>query len=365
MKVMITGGGTGGHTSPAVAILQELRKRDPNLLAQWVGRAGSIEERVAKTHEVPFRDVPVEGWPRKAVVRRAWVAVKLAAGLARATAYLRKFQPQVVIGVGGYVSLPLVWSAQRFGIPTVLHEQNKRLGMANRMLAGKASRIFLSFEDTVGDFPVEIARVVGNPVRAGFLEPMPQIEAKMKLELDPARPAVLISGGSQGAKSINRAVADALPRFAADDAQFIWMTGNEGASAARDVAEKATAKTLVFPFIEDMATACAAADLMIGRSGASSTAEIAALGKPSILIPYPHATDNHQEANARAFEEAGAAMLLPDAECTGARLEELIRELLADRARLDAMGRAAKTLAHPAAAETIVDEILAIVFGNE
>lgn len=362
MKVMISGGGTGGHTSPAVAILQELRKRDPQLLAQWVGRSGGIEERVAKAQNVPFRDVPVEGWPRKAVVRRAWVAVKLAAGLARAATCLRKFQPQVVIGVGGYVSLPLVWAAQRFGVPTVLHEQNKRLGMANRMLAEKAARIFLSFEDTVGDFPAEIARVVGNPVRADFLNPLPLVEAKKKLELDPALPVVLVSGGSQGAQRINRAVADVLPRLGADEAQFVWMTGHEGASAAREVAGRSAAKTLVFSFIEDMATSCAAADLVVGRAGASSTAEIAVLGKPSILIPFPHATDNHQEENARAFEAAGAAVLLLDAECTGARLEEVLRGLLADSARLDAMGRAAKGLAYPAAAEAIVDEILALVF---
>ena len=362
MKIMITGGGTGGHTSPAVAIVQELRKRDPHLLIQWVGRAGSIEERVAKAQNIPFRDVPVEGWPRKAVIRRAWVAVKMAAGLARATAYLRKFRPQAVIGVGGYVSMPLVWAAQRFGVPTVLHEQNKHLGMANRMLAEKAVRIFLSFEDTSGNFPADKARVVGNPVRADFVTPPAREEACLRFELDPNLPVVLVSGGSQGAQSINRAIAQALPQFKDGELQILWMTGAEGSAAAREAAANAPVTTRVFPFIEEMAAACAAADIIVSRAGASSTAEIAVLGKPAILIPYPLATDNHQEENARAFESRGAAVLLLDKECTGSRIVELLHDLISSPGRREEMGRAARTLAHPAAAETIVDEILSLIF---
>lgn len=365
MKVMITGGGTGGHTSPALAIVEELRKRDPQLLVQWVGREGSIEERVAAANEIPFRAVPVEGWPRKAVMRRAWVAVKLAAGLARAATHLRKFQPQVVIGVGGYVSLPLLWAAQRFGAPTVLHEQNKRLGMANRMLAEKARRIYLSFPDTLGEYPRERARVVGNPVRTGFVNPPDAAAARRRLELDPDKPVVLVTGGSQGAGAINRAMTDALPSFAPDEAQFLWMTGTDDAPAARDLAARLAATVRVFHFIEDMATASAAADLIIGRAGASTTAEIAVLGKPSILIPYPHATDNHQEENARAFADVGAAVVLLNDECTGPRLAEEIRRLLADPEARDRMSRAARTLGHPNAAETLVDDLFDIVFGPE
>lgn len=362
MRVMITGGGTGGHTSPAVAILEELRRRDPQLLVQWVGKKGAIEERVSAAQGVPFRDVPAEGWPRQSSVRRALVAVKMAAGLARAATYLRKFRPHAVIGVGGYVSLPLMWAAQRFGTPTVLHEQNKRLGMANRLLAPKASLVFLSFEDTLGDYPRDRARVVGNPVRAGFVSPPEREDALRKLGLKPSIPVVLIVGGSQGAQSINRAVAEALPGFGPEDAQFLWMTGADGVAAARTAAEQMKARVEVFPFIEDIVTACAAADLMIARSGASTTAELAMLGKPSILIPYPHATDNHQEANARAFEAAGAAEVMLDSECDGARLGAALRGLLADPARLAAMSEAARGLARPGAAEAIVDAVFELVF---
>jgi len=364
MRIMITGGGTGGHTSPAVAIIEELQRRDPRLAVQWVGRKGGIEERICERIAVPFRSVPVEGWPRRQSLRRLWVAAKLALGVARSLLYLKRFRPQLVIGVGGYVSLPLCFAAQRLGVPTILHEQNKRLGMANQLLATRAARILLSYPDTIGDYARENARVVGNPVRAEFRSPPERQAACEQLGLAPEIPVVLVSGGSQGAHSLNAAMAAALPQFGAQEVQFLWMTGQADAPQAREVAQRAAAHVEVFAFIDDMATACAAADLIIGRAGASSAAEIAVLGKPSILVPYPHATDNHQEQNARAFQDAGAAILLPDAECTGDRLAHIIRELLADSDRLEAMAAAAASLARPGAAGAIVEEILVQAFGQ-
>jgi UDP-N-acetylglucosamine--N-acetylmuramyl-(pentapeptide) pyrophosphoryl-undecaprenol N-acetylglucosamine transferase len=362
---MITGGGTGGHTSPAVAVYEELAKRDGRLVVQWVGRAGAIEERVSAALGVPFRPLPVAGWPRGLTLKRGWVAAKMGVAVARAWVYLKRFQPQVVFGVGGYVSLPLMWAAQRAGIPTVLHEQNRLLGAANRILAPRAARILLSFPDTIGEIPTERASVVGNPVRAAFLSPLDQRPARARFGLDPDTPVVLVSGGSQGAQSINRAVADALSRFSREQAQFLWMAGSAGVAAAREAARLAPVRVEVFPFIEDMAGACAAADLIVGRAGASSTAEIAMLHKPSILIPFPHATDNHQEHNARSFAEAGAAVLLEDVNCTGESLVRHIAELLGDRERLEQMGRAAGKLARPGAAESIADEILQVVFSDD
>ena len=364
MQIMITGGGTGGHTSPAVAIIEELRKRDPRLMIQWVGRKGGIEEQVCERVAVPFRGVPVEGWPRKRSLRQAWAAGKLALGVARSMLYIKTFRPQVVVGVGGYVSLPLCYAAQRLGVPTVLHEQNKRLGMANRVLAPRATRLLLSYPDTLGDYPREKSRVVGNPVRAGFAHPPDKTAAREAMGLDPNVPVVLVSGGSQGARTINAGMADAIARFGCDEAQFIWMTGQTDAHAARDSAGKAPCRVEVFPFINDMATACAAADFIVGRAGASSTAEIAMLGRPSLLVPYPFATDNHQEQNARAFEQAGAAIVLLDNECTGERLTAILKNALGDAARLQQMARAAASLARPGAAEAIVEEILLLAFGE-
>ena len=360
MRAMVSGGGTGGHTSPAVAVIEELRNRSPDVRLEWVGRRGGIEERVSASLSVPFHGLPVEGWPRTSLLRKVPVAVKLVWSALVCRGHLKRFRPDVVFGVGGYVSLPLLWTAQRLGIPTVLHEQNRLLGMANRMLAPKATRVFLSFPDTVGRYPADRAMVVGNPVRKAFADPPDPIKARRLLGLVERVPIVLLCGGSQGARTLNQAVAGALPGFERDEVQVIWMTGAAGIEEGRRVAESVPVRVLVYPFIDDMASACAAADLVVSRSGASSTAELALMGKPSILVPYPHATDNHQEQNARAFEEIGAAILLLDRDCTPETLLRTVRELLADRPRLEAMGAAAKTLGKPDAAKTIAEALVAL-----
>ena len=360
MRVMITGGGTGGHTSPAVAIIEELRERVPDAELVWVGKRGAIEERVSASAGIRFLPIPAAGWPRRRSPRQLWVLLILAAAILKALWLLLRFRPGVVVGVGGYVSLPLLWAAQRAGIKTVLHEQNKRLGMANRLLAPRASRLFFSYEDTIGNYPKDRAAVVGNPLRPGFLSPPDPVEARRTLGLAEGVPVILIVGGSQGAQSINDAVAGLVAGFERGEAAFLWMTGERGAQAAQEAAATARAELRVFPFIDDMVTACAAADLIVSRAGASSTAELAALGKPAILIPYPHATDNHQEQNARAIEAAGAAILLLDRDCTADALAALLRDLLADEARRGAMGHAASGLAKPHAADAVADVIVAL-----
>jgi len=234
--------------------------------------------------------------------------------------------------------------------------------MANRICAPRADRILLSYPDTIGEYPKATARLVGNPVRGGFADPPSPADARESFGLVDGVPVVLVSGGSQGARTLNTAMASALPGFQGDEVQFVWMTGNADAEEARRVAEGASARAQVYAYIDDMVGACAAADLIVSRAGASSTAEIAVMEKPSILVPYPHAAENHQEQNARAFEETGAAVVLLDGACTGAALLETIRALLGDGRRLAAMGDAARSLARPGAAEAIVDEILSFVF---
>lgn len=362
MRVMITGGGTAGHTSPAVAIIEELQKRDSRLDLQWVGRRGGIEERVCDNLTIPFRSVAVRGWPRSGIVRRAVALARLVYGGFQAYVHLLRFRPQAVIGVGGYVSVPLVWIAQRRGIPTILHEQNKRLGMANRLLAARADKLLLSFPDTIGPYPEGRAIVVGNPVRSGFLEPPDRESACEKLGLDSDVPIVLVVGGSQGARTLNEAMAGAVNQFQPGEAQFVWMCGAHGVDMARKAAERAPVPVSVYSYIDDMATAFAASTMLVSRAGASSTAEIATVGKPSILVPYPYATDNHQEANARAFEAAGASIVILDEDCTADRLAEDVRALLSDPGRLEEMSRAARTMARPAAVETIVESVFEAVF---
>lgn len=361
MRILVSGGGTGGHTSPAVAIVQELRKRDPRLRVLWLGRRGGIEARVAAANDIPFRAVPAAGWPRRASLRRLWTLIVMGFGVVRAGMIVLAFRPQLAVGTGGYVSLPVLWAAQRLGVPTVLHEQNKRLGLANRLLARRAAMLFLSYPDTLGAELSPRTRLSGNPVRAGFLDPPEPEAARRRFDLDPRLPTVLVCGGSQGAQSINRAVADLLAEVAPDEAQFLWMSGAMGFEAARAAALRARARTAVLAFIDDMPAACAAADVIVSRAGASTAAEIAVMGKPAILVPYPHATDAHQDANARAFVEAGAAVMLEDAELNAATLGEALRGLLRDPARRESMGQAARRLGSPLAGETIALEILSLV----
>jgi len=358
MRIMIAGGGTGGHVTPALAIAEELRRRDPLLELVWVGRAGSLEERMCRAADLVFRGLPIEGWTRTRSPRVVLTALKLAWAVTRCYFWLHRFQPRAVIGVGGYASLPLVWTAQQMGIPTFIHEQNRRMGLANRWCARQARRIFLSYADTVGEYPRDRALVTGNPVRRAFLDPPPRGEALARLELSPDLPVVLVCGGSQGARTLNQAMENLLQSGQLPPAQYLWMCGRDAVNAARKVVSAASLPVRVFSFIDDMPAACVAADLVVSRAGASSTAELAVLGRPAVLVPYPHAADNHQELNARAFAEAGAAILIPDTECDAERLGSVLRELLADPARLAAMAQAARSLAHPLAAETIVEQIL-------
>lgn len=359
---MVTGGGTGGHTSPAVAVIEELRRRDPGLDLRWVGRRGGIEERICARLDIPFRGVSVAGWPRRGRIRQLAVGGILAVGLVQSWLLLRRFQPQVVFGVGGYVSLPLGYAAARMGIPVVLHEQNRLLGMANRVLAPRAAQILLSYPDTVGPYPKDRAAVVGNPVRPAFTTPPSTADARAAMGLDADMPVVLVVGGSQGARTLNTAVAETLSQVSEGELQLVWMTGPNDAAAARIRAEQAPIRVQVHPFIDDMVTACAAADLIVARSGASTTAEIAVLGKPSLLVPYPHAAENHQEENARVLEKAGAAEVLLDGDCTGERLLARVRAILSDPDRRAQMGKAALAFGRPEAADRIAETILSLVF---
>lgn len=360
IRVVISGGGTGGHTSPAVAIVDELRRRDPDVEIEWMGKAGSVEEGVAVRARIPFFAIPAAGWPRGNHLKKARVLAVMASGAVTAFRRLRRLRPDCVVGVGGYVSLPALWAAQRLRIPTVLHEQNKRLGLANRVLAKRAARLLLSYPDTQGAYPRERAVVVGNPVRDAFLHVLEKADACREFSLDASRRVVLVSGGSQGARRINEAVAEVVREDMAPGVQILWMTGHGDYDWAKAAGDESNAAVRVFPFIEDMATACAAADVVICRAGASTTAELAVLGKPSILVPYPHATDNHQAQNAQAFEEAGAAVMLLDEECAAPALAELLQHVLSSDDRLRDMGAKAKTLARPEATTEIVDSIFEV-----
>ncbi|HOK10401.1 MAG TPA: undecaprenyldiphospho-muramoylpentapeptide beta-N-acetylglucosaminyltransferase [Candidatus Hydrogenedens sp.] len=366
MKVIITGGGTGGHIFPALSILEELQRRDHQLLVQWVGKKGNLEEKVCQQRGIPFRSVPIRGWPRKISISQGITASLLAISIIRSFQILLRFQPQIVIGVGGYVSFPILWCAQILNIPTVLHEQNSRLGMANRILAKKAKKVFLSFP-LVENLPEEIYDpkkfiITGNPVRHAFITPPSREEICTQLGFNPQQKTILVMGGSQGAHTINLAVSDMLNKLEPNEFQIIWITGHNDYDKYKNHASQSKVPLKMYPFYEDMADLMSASDLLVARSGASTLAEITVLAKPSILIPFPYATDNHQEHNARSIENAGAGEVILDKDCSADSLLPRIRKILNDPTLLENMSNSAKKLARPLASETIAEEIIKLVF---
>lgn len=367
MKVLITGGGTGGHVFPGLAIVEELRRRDNLLLVQWVGKKHSLEEQICKKHGIPFRPIPSRSWPRNKGLSQLTTLTVLGFSILRSFQILHRFQPQIVIGVGGYISFPVTWTAQQMGFPTVIHEQNAQLGLANRMLAKKANRVFLSFplnEHLSGELgPRDKFIHTGNPIRHAFLNPPDKETACGVFNLRTDLKTILVMGGSQGAKTLNHSLAEMILHLNPNECQIIWITGQHEFNTYKPLEQTAGIPLRIFGFYEDMPTAMACADLIVARAGASTLAEITVMGKPSILVPFPFATDNHQEHNARMLEKTGACRVILDKDCTGETLLQAIRTIINNDYLLQTMGHSAKKLGNPFSAEKIAEEIIHLLFG--
>ncbi len=366
MKVAFAGGGTGGHVFPAVAVAEELKRRDPHLQLMYLGKKGSIEERVAAEMTIPFRPIIVEGLPGGNILRKLRAVLSAAVGTLQALTILFRFRPQVVIGTGGYVSLPPVLAARILRIPTVIHEQNCVPGKANRIAARFADVLAINFEKSASYFAQKESRTVGNPIRSDFLprrlETIGRADSRRKLGLHPDKFTVFLLGGSRGAHSLNVAMVDALPHLDPRRFQLVFMTGKDDYRWARDACERAGLSAAVFQFIDDMVTAYTAADLAVSRAGASTLAEIAAVGLPALLVPYPHAADKHQERNARAVVETGAAEIIMNGELGGKTLADRINALSSDEKALKQMQSRSKQFGKPDAAERVVNILFELVF---
>jgi UDP-N-acetylglucosamine--N-acetylmuramyl-(pentapeptide) pyrophosphoryl-undecaprenol N-acetylglucosamine transferase len=353
LRIVVAGGGTGGHLYPGIAVARELLARVPDAVVTFAGTARGIEARV----------VPREGFGLD-VLRSAGLKGQSAATLARGVALLplsgldawrilSRRRPHVVIGVGGYSSGPVVAAAVARRIPTLLLEQNAIPGFTNRVLARVVSAAAVTFERTASYFGRR-GIVTGNPVRPEFFvggEVLPR-------GAGPRR--ILIFGGSQGAHAINVAMVEAAPRLAARDGQvgITHQTGERDVELVSDGYHRAGIEARVEPFLYAMEREIAAADLVVCRAGATTIAELTAAGRPAILVPLPTAADDHQRRNAEVLAEAGAAEMLEQQALTGERLAAAIDRLLADPARLEAMSGAARRLARPDAAQRIVDRVL-------
>lgn len=353
LRVLIAGGGTGGHVLPALAVAAELRRRGHEVL--MVGTARGMELRLAAASGIPLELIEVGALNRVGVGRAFATLLGLPRSLAQAARVIERFRPAVAFGVGGYASGPVMLMAAMKDIPVVTHEPNAIPGFANRLMAPYVARALVAFPDAARFFPATRVETAGVPVRAEFFAIPPK----------PHRPplTILVSGGSQGSQHINQAVIESLPlfreAFGAEMPFFIHQTGERGLEAARAAFAAAglDGHAEVSAFIQNMPAAFARADLLVCRSGAATVAEIAAAGKAAVLVPFPYAADDHQLRNAGAFERAGAARILLDADLSGRALFDAVREVAG---RLQEMERNARALAQPQSAERIADVLEAV-----
>ncbi len=354
-KVIISGGGTGGHIFPALSIAAEIRRRNPQASILFVGAEGRMEmERVpAAGYEIV--GLPVAGFDRRRPWRNVAVLWRLWRSMRRARRLVRDFAPQLAVGVGGYASGPTLKAAQRAGVPTLIQEQNSYAGVTNKLLARRARRICTAYEGMERFFPAEAIELTGNPVRPALLEcDMTPSEAKRSLGFDADSPLVLVVGGSLGARTINLAMADGLDSLLADGSlQLLWQTGKSGAAIGEE-ATRGRRDVRATPFIADMAAAYRAADLVVARAGAGTISELQLLGKPAILVPSPNVAEDHQRKNALALVSHDAAVMVPDDEAP-ARLVSEIHRLMADPAARDSLSRNISAMALRDAAAKIVD----------
>ena len=360
MRIMIAGGGTGGHIFPGIAIAEAIEELSPETEVFFMGRRGSIEERIVLGTGRRFVTVPSMGITRGSVIRNAVVPFAVAAGCLKAICALAKRRPDAAVGTGGFASLPSVLAARAVGIPIVLQEQNSWPGLATRVLSRFAEVVHVTFAESGRHLPrAKRIEQSGNPVRRGFDE-IDRTVARRTLGLTQEADVVMVVGGSRGARRLSLAVAEAMPRLSAAGIEFIIQTGVDELEHVRRQVASVGARAIVEVFFEDIAPVYAACDIVVSRAGATTLAETAIVGRPSVLVPYPHATDDHQMKNARSVENAGAAVVIPNGELTGDRLAETLEDLLRDRTRLTSMSSASRTLARPDAANRVARDVLAV-----
>ncbi len=363
-RIIITGGGTGGHVYPALALAGAFRERNPGAVILYVGTEKGLEARVVPGAGFEFRAIQVRGLVGKSPRQILAGFRSLRRGMGQARKIIRDFEPDLVVGTGGYVSGPVVWAASRARVPTMIQEQNLYPGITNRILSMVVNRVALPHPEAGRHFPRR-ARVVttGNPVRPEVLS-ADRNQSRDQLSIPGTGLLVLIMGGSQGAASINAAVLDMLTRRGFPSWHLLWVTGhNHHVTISRELAERgldperAPCALNVIPYLREMPQGLAAADLVVTRAGAMTLAEITARGLPSILVPFPHAAHQHQERNAELVAGAGAGFRIADDELDGQVLGVAIDRLLSDPDRLERMGRASGKLGRPLAVESLVEEM--------
>lgn len=312
VRLIIAGGGTGGHIFPAVAIANAMKALMPDCEILFIGALGKMEMEKVPQAGYKIEGLDIMGFNRSSYLKNVALPYKLVKSFFQVRKIFREFKPDAALGVGGYSSFPVLRYAQRQGIPTFIHESNAFAGKANQMLGKRASRVFVATTGMEKFFPADKIIVSGNPVRSAIADmAVTREEGITFFRLDPAKKTVLSIGGSLGAKSINEALEAGLNKFREKDLQLIWQTGKPFVSRAKEAAEKQN-NVFVSDFITQMEYAFAAADLVISRAGAMAIAELCIVAKPAVLVPYPFAAEDHQTANALALVNAKAAVMIQD-----------------------------------------------------
>lgn len=357
IRVLVSGGGTGGHIFPALSIANAVRRRHPDAEILFVGALGRMEMERVPAAGYEIIGLPVAGFDRKRLWRNFKVLVKLFKSMRIARKVLRDFRPDIAIGVGGYASGPMLKAAQKAGVPTLLQEQNSYAGVTNKLLAQKAKTICVAYEEMDRFFPSDRIVMTGNPVRKEIADASQERgEAKKALGFDAEKPLLLVVGGSLGARTINESLEAALPQIVSSGVNVMWQTGKSYAERCLPVAEKYEGKVKAMPFISDMAGAYSAADLVVARAGAATISELQLLGAPAVLVPSPNVAEDHQRKNAQALVEREAAVMVLDADAP-TQLGDTVISLMADASRRDLLGANAAKMAQRESDERIADEI--------
>lgn len=364
LKIIIAGGGTGGHIFPAIAVANALRKIDASIKVLFVGAKGKMEMEKVPQAGYQIEGLDIAGFNRAKLWKNWSLPFKLISSFIQVRKIFKAFKPDAVFGVGGYSSFPVLRFAQRLGIPTFLHEANSFAGKANQMLGKKATAVLVGTDGMEKFFPKNKIIKTGNPIRSEITQSTFEMEdAYAFFGLKPHMPTVLVIGGSLGARSINQALAKGIERLIKEGIQVIWQTG-KGNLELVDQALRKQKGVCITEFISKMNYAYAVADLVVSRAGAIALAEICATGKPSILIPFPYAAEDHQTVNAMTLVKNGAAIIVKD-ENVSSELISKICLLLKDQEKLHAIGKAASRLFVKDADQLIVREILNVVKSND
>ena len=361
-KVIISGGGTGGHIFPAISIANTLKERIPDVDILFVGASDRMEMEKVPAAGYPIVGLPVKGFDRAHLLNNVKVVSSLLKSLRLAKETVKRFKPDIAVGVGGYASGPTLWMASSLGVPTLIQEQNSYAGVTNKLLAKKAERICVAYEGMDKFFPADRIVLTGNPVRKDLEEAAGKKEEALRFfGLSPEKKTLLVVGGSLGALTINQSILGGLDRLFASGVQLIWQTGRYYyAEASKHLKAYHGMPVWCSDFISRMDYAYEAADLVVSRAGASSISELCILKKPVILVPSPNVAEDHQTKNAMALVEKGAAVMVRDAEARG-KLVSAALDLIRDNAKLPSLSDHIAEMAHFHSAEQIVDEIMKII----